>query len=63
MVYKFIHKKSAIHKGICINSNLDCQNQQLTEEFHKQVISKLKKRKVYLPFIETDMEVISLIPP
>ena len=63
MVYKFIHKKSAIHKRICINSNLDSQNQQLTGKFHKQVISKLKKRKVYLPFIETGMEEISLIPP
>ena len=63
MVYKFIHKKSAIHKRICINSNLDSQNQQLTEKFHKQVISKLTKRKVYLPFIETGMEEISLIPP
>ena len=63
MVYKFIHKKSAIHKRICINSNLDSQNQQLTEKFHKQVISKLKKRKVYLPFTETGMEEISLIPP
>ena len=42
MVYKFFDKKSA--KGSGINS---ISNQQLADEFHKPVIRKFKRRRVY----------------
>ena len=41
MVYKFFDKKSA-GNGVAM-----LQNQQLAEEFHKSIIKKLKKRRVY----------------
>ena len=44
MVYKFFDKKS---KGSGIKS---MPNQQLTNELHKPVIRKFKKRKVYSSF-------------
>ena len=45
MVYKFFDKKNA-------NSGIKSvpQNEQLTEEFHKPIIKKFKKRKVYSTF-------------
>ena len=42
MVYKFFDKKSA---GSGINNEIT-QNQQLAEELHKQIIRKLKKKRV-----------------
>ena len=42
MVYKFFDKKS---KGSSLK-----QNQQLANEFHKPIIRKFKKRKVYSSF-------------
>ena len=45
MVYKFFDKKS---KGSGVKHIL--QNQQLTEELHKLIIRKSKKRKVYSAF-------------
>ena len=38
MVYKFLHKKTG--SGMSVN-------EQIAEELHKQVIKKLKRRKVY----------------
>ena len=45
MVYKFFDKKNA-SSGI----KSVPQNEQLTEEFHKPIIKKFKKRKVYSTF-------------
>ena len=42
MLYKFFDKKS---KGAGLK-----ENQQLASEFHKQIIRKFKKRKVYSSF-------------
>ena len=47
MVYKFFDKKTA---GSGVKSML--QNEQLTEEFHKPIIRKFRKRKVYSAFKE-----------
>ena len=46
MVYKFFDRKSA---GSGINNEIT-QNQQLAEELHKQIIRKLKKKRVYSTF-------------
>ena len=46
MVYKFFDKKSA---GSGINNEIT-QYQQLAEELHKQIIRKLKKKRVYSTF-------------
>ena len=45
MVYKFFDKKSK-GKGLANNK----ENIQLTDELHKQIIRKFKKRKVYSSF-------------
>ena len=47
MVYKFFDKKSA---GSDVANNETKQNLQLAKELHKQIIRKLKKRKVYSGF-------------
>ena len=47
MVYKFFDKKSA---GSGVANNEIKQNLQLAKELHKQIIRKLKKRKVYSGF-------------
>ena len=44
MVFKFFDKKS---KGSSIKS---MQNQQLTDELHKPIIRKFKRRRVYSSF-------------
>ena len=56
-VYKFFHSKVASPDKKCegsgakhVNTKLIPQNEQLAEEFHKPVIRKLKKRKVYSAF-------------
>ena len=46
MVYKFFDKKT---KGSGFK-NESTQNKQLTEELHKPIIIKFKKRKVYSLF-------------
>ena len=46
MVYRFFDKKA--HSSGANNEIK--QNQQLTEELHKSVIKKLKKRRVYSSF-------------
>ena len=46
MVYKFFDKKSAV-KGI--KSEIK-QNEELSEELHKPIIRKFKKRKLYSSF-------------
>ena len=43
MVYKFFDKKS---KGSSIKNEIK-ENQQLANEFHKPIIRKFKKRKIY----------------
>ena len=48
MVYKFFSKKS---KGSSIKNEIK-QNQQLTNEIHKPIIRKFKKRKVHSSFID-----------
>ena len=55
MVYKFFDKKSASPpdkpvKGTGVANNKIKQNLQLTEELHKPIIRKFKKRKVYSGF-------------
>ena len=46
LVYKFFYKKS---KGTGIKNEIK-QNQQLSNELHKLIITKFKKRKVYSSF-------------
>ena len=46
VVYKFFDKKS---KGNGIKNEIK-ENQQLANEFHKPIIRKFKKRKVYSSF-------------
>ena len=48
MVYKVFNKKS-FDSDI---KNEDISNQELTEELHKPIIKKFKKRKVHSPFID-----------
>ena len=62
MVYKFFDKKS---NGAGIKNEIK-ENQQLTNELHKPIIRKFKKRKVYSSFRDniwsidlTDMQFIS----
>ena len=43
MVYKFFDKKS-------IGSGINNENLKLTDELHKPIIQKFKKRKVYSSF-------------
>ena len=57
MVYKFFDskvaspdKKSVGRGGKRVNTKITPQNDQLTEELHKPIIRKLKKRKVYSAF-------------
>ena len=47
MVYKFFDKKSKGSGVKHVNTKLIPQNEQLTGEFHKHIIRKDKKRKVY----------------
>ena len=47
MVYNFFDKKAS--GGAVKNKNMS--NQKLTEELHKPIIRKSKKRKLYSPFI------------
>ena len=63
MVYKFFDKKS---KGSGVNIPSEF-NEQLTEELHKPIIRKFKKRKVYSRFKDNiwgadlaDMQLISM---
>ena len=47
MVYKLFHKKSA-GRGVNTHANKSAfNNEKLTEELHKPIIRKLKKRIVY----------------
>ena len=62
MVYKFFNKKS---KGSGIKNEIK-ENQQLANEFHKPIIRKFRKRKVYSSFKDNiwgvdlaDMQLIS----
>ena len=62
MVYNFYDKKS---KGSGVKNEIK-QNEQLAEEFHKPIIKKFKKRKVYSSYIDNiwgadlaDMQLIS----
>ena len=50
MVYKFFDKKSKGSDAKHVNIKLTPQNQQLAEEFHKPIIRKFEKRKVYATF-------------
>ena len=50
MVYKFFEKKSKGSDAKHVNIKLTPQNQQLAEEFHKPIIRKFEKRKVYATF-------------
>ena len=53
MFYKFFVKKtkgSAVTLKMKINSKIMPQNEQLANKFHKPIIRKLKKRKVYSAF-------------
>ena len=70
MVYKFFDKKTKGGSGVTIANKSAIksipQNEQLTEELHKTIVRKFKKRKVYLAFIENiwaadlaDMQLIS----
>ena len=56
MVYKFFDKKSASladKSASCSGiKNENMWNKELAEELHKPIIRKLKKRKVYLSFID-----------
>ena len=47
LVYKFFDKKT---KGTGIKNEIKENNKQLANEFHKPIIRKLKKRKVYSSF-------------
>ena len=47
VVYNFFDKKAS--GGAVKNKNMS--NQELTEELHKPIIRKSKKRKLYSPFI------------
>ena len=49
MVYKFFDKKSK-RSGLKENQGICLQNSQLDDEFHKPIIRKFKKRKVYSSF-------------
>ena len=49
MVYKFFDKKSK-RSGLKENQGIFLQNSQLDDEFHKPIIRKFKKRKVYSSF-------------
>ena len=70
MVYKLFDKKTKGGSGVTIANKSAIksipQNEQLTEELHKPIVRKFKKRKVYLAFIENiwaadlaDMQLIS----
>ena len=67
MVYKFFDKKSAKGSGINKeNSVKNPPNSELANEFHKLIIRKFKKRKVYSSFKDNiwgvdlaDMQLIS----
>ena len=48
MVYKYFDKKTSV-SGI---QSENISNKQLSEELHKPIIRKFKKRKVHLPFID-----------
>ena len=48
MVYKLFEKKTS---GGAIKNEI-ISNKELTEELHKPIIRKFKKRKVYSPFID-----------
>ena len=63
MVYKFFDKKKTFGSGI---ENENISSKELTEELHKPIIRKFKKRKVHSSFISsvwggdiTDMQLIS----
>ena len=65
MVYKFFDKKTK-RGGLSHNIKSTPQNQQLTEEPHKPIITKFRKRKVYSAFKDNiwgadlaDMQLIS----
>ena len=58
--------KKTAGSGVSYTIKSTPQNQQLTEELHKPIIRKLKKRKVYSSYIDniwgadlTDMQLIS----
>ena len=62
----YIFNCPVTHKETGINSDLVSDNQQLAEELHKPVISKLEKRKFYSFFKDkilgadlADMQLIS----
>ena len=50
MVYKFFDKKLSESGVKHVNTKLIPQNEQLADEFHKPIIRKLEKRKVYSTF-------------
>ena len=49
MVYRFFDKKSS-RSGI---NNENISNKELSEEVHKPIIRKFKKRKVHSPFMNS----------
>ena len=65
MVYKCFDKETK-GSGVTLAKKSIAQNEQLTEERHKPIIKKIKKRKVYSPFKDyiwaadlADMQLIS----
>ena len=50
MVYKFFDKKSALLNKFSGSGIANKSNYQLTNELHKPIIRKFKKRKVYSSF-------------
>ena len=50
MVYNFFDSKVEGSGAKNVNTKLTPQNQQLAEEFHKSIIKKFEKRKVYAAF-------------
>ena len=62
MVYKFFDKKIQ-GSGVTLANKSITQNEQLTEEPHKPIIRKFKRREVYSAFKDNiwaaDMQLIS----
>ena len=65
MVYKFFLDKKSKGSGLKENQGNFLQNSQLTDELHKQIIRKVKKRKVYSSFkdniLGVDLAVMQLV--
>ena len=65
MVYKFFLDKKSKGSGLKENQGNFLQNSQLTDELHKPIIRKVKKRKVYSSFkdniLGVDLAVMQLV--